>query len=55
MEILSALVLYTTPEQLSGMLQGYWNATGRLQSREPSDRETPSGKPPGDGSDESRA
>jgi hypothetical protein len=30
MEILSALVLYTTPEQLAGMLKGYWQATDRL-------------------------
>lgn len=30
MEILSALVLFTTPEQLAGMLQAYWRSTGRL-------------------------
>ena len=30
MEILSALVLYTTPEQLAGMLRGYWAYTDRL-------------------------
>lgn len=31
MEILSALVLYTTPEQLAGMLRGYWRYTDRLE------------------------
>lgn len=31
MEILSALVLYTTPEQVAGMLHGYWQATERLE------------------------
>jgi|GEM_PF-5162819 len=30
MEIISALVMFTTPEQLAGMLAGYWHATGRL-------------------------
>jgi hypothetical protein len=30
MEILSALVLYTTPEQAAGMLRGYWRYTDRL-------------------------
>ena len=24
MEIISALVMFTTPEQLAGMLRGYW-------------------------------
>jgi hypothetical protein len=27
MEILSALVMFTTPEQLVGMLKGYWRDT----------------------------
>lgn len=30
MEIISALVMFTTPEQAVGMLQGYWRDTGRL-------------------------
>jgi hypothetical protein len=30
MEILSALVMYTTPEQLAGMLAEYWRYTDRL-------------------------
>lgn len=30
MEIVSALVMFTTPEQLAGMLAGYWHATERL-------------------------
>lgn len=30
MEIISALVLFTTPEQLAGMLLAYWDITGRL-------------------------
>ena len=33
MEILSALVLYTTPEQLEGMLRGYWRYTNRLREQ----------------------
>jgi hypothetical protein len=38
MEILSALVLFTTPEQLAGSLLGYWNLTDRLRADEgPSD------------------
>jgi hypothetical protein len=40
MEILSALILYTTPQQLAGMLRGYWQATERLASpteRDPSE------------------
>jgi hypothetical protein len=32
MEILSALVLYTSPEQVAGMLRGYWRYTRRLQA-----------------------
>jgi hypothetical protein len=35
MEILSALLLYATPEQLAGMLRGYWRYTSRL--RQPGD------------------
>jgi hypothetical protein len=35
MEILSALVLYTTPEQLAGMLLGYWRYTDRLAKEAP--------------------
>lgn len=34
MEIVSALVLFTTPEQLAGMLRGYWRDTGRLPTGE---------------------
>lgn len=30
MEIVSALVMFTTPEQLAGMLAGYWQAIDRL-------------------------
>lgn len=30
MEIVSALVMFTTPEQLAGMLAGYWQMTDRL-------------------------
>jgi hypothetical protein len=30
MEIISALVMFTGPEQLAGMLAGYWQATNRL-------------------------
>ena len=30
MEIVSALVMFTTPEQLAGMLGGYWRATEKL-------------------------
>jgi hypothetical protein len=30
MEIVSALVMFTTPEQLAGMLAGYWRETDRL-------------------------
>jgi hypothetical protein len=40
MEILSALVLFTTPEQLAGMLRGYWQATERLL---PPEEEPPAG------------
>jgi hypothetical protein len=36
MEIVSALVMFTTPEQLAGMLFGYWRYTNRLlEEREP--------------------
>lgn len=30
MEIVSALVMFTTPEQLAGMLLAYWRYTNRL-------------------------
>jgi hypothetical protein len=30
MEILSALVLYSSPEQVAGMLRGYWRYTDRI-------------------------
>jgi hypothetical protein len=30
MEIVSALALFTTPEQVEGMLRGYWRYTSRL-------------------------
>jgi hypothetical protein len=30
MEILSALVMFSTPEQLAGMLRGYWRYINRL-------------------------
>jgi hypothetical protein len=30
MEIVSALALFTTPEQLEGMLRGYWRYISRL-------------------------
>lgn len=46
MEILSALVLYTTPEQLAGMLLEYWRYTGRLhaeQAEPPADDSQASG------------
>ena len=33
-EILSALVLYTTPEQLAGMLRAYWQYTDDLPDQE---------------------
>lgn len=34
MEIVSALVMFTTPEQLEGMLRGYWRYIGRLPADE---------------------
>lgn len=30
MEIVSALALFTTPEQLEGQLRGYWRYTSKL-------------------------
>jgi hypothetical protein len=37
MEIISALVLYTSPEQLSGMVAAYYEATDRLLKEERGD------------------
>jgi hypothetical protein len=41
MEIVSALVMFTTPEQLAGMVGGYWQYIDKLLESEPAAKTDP--------------